>query len=74
MSRQSEIDKMDKVLEKHIIVGKISDRITMDVSVRTAIAEDLVDKGFGTKDRFEIKDIAIIGGSPLTVSPIDYKE
>jgi len=54
--KQKMVEKIDKILEKHIIVGKIADRITMDVSVRTAIAEALCDAGCRFEDGFEIED------------------
>lgn len=69
--RQKMVEKIDKILEKHIIVGKIADRITMDVSVRTAIAEALCDAGCRFENGFKADIFGIDGG---VVVPKDYSK
>ena len=69
--RQKMVEKIDKILEKHIIVGKIADRITMDVSVRIAIAEALCDAGCRFEDGFQADSFGIDGG---VVKPKDYSK
>jgi len=71
--RQKMVEKIDKILEKHIIVGKIADRITMDVSVRIAIAEALCDAGCRFEDGFECR-ACIEGYSKNKVKAIDYSK
>ena len=58
MSRQSEIDKIAKIMS-------IGNPVTDGQAIK--MAEHLVDNGIGTKDRFEVED-----NNWFKIIPIDY--